>query len=116
MHLVVMIAAFFQQFGLYIMIAAFAAIFGAPMLQRQGKWKAAQWTLFEAMILSGILVFSQLVLGAVLMNMMLLVFGAVCLWPTVSSYRSLKKMGFWHRFRRKVRPSKPSEPKKPMSN
>lgn len=107
MGILVAIAAFFQQFGLYIMILAIAAVFGAPALQRQGKWKAAQWTSFAAMVLSGILAFSQITLGIVVGDFLMLAFGLVCCWPMVSNFRFLRSSGFWRRPLRMPRPRKP---------
>jgi len=113
MGILVVIAAFFQQYGIYIMVLAIAAIFGAPGLQQRGKWKAAQWVTFAAMVLSGILAFSQLVLGAVLANVVMLIFGAFCCWPMVSSFRRLRTMGFWRRIGRKLRRRKPVPSNRP---
>ncbi len=110
MGFLVALAAFFQQYGLWIMMAAFAAMFLVPSLMARGKLRAAQWALFALMVLSGILAFSQLTLGAVTGNLMLVAFGAVCLWPMVRSFQHLKGAGFWRRLRRSgKRSSRPKD-------
>jgi len=103
MTILVAVAAFFQQFGFYIMILAFATIFGASALQSRGKWKAAQWTTFAGMVLAGILAFSQLVLGAVFGNVLMLIFGGICGWAVWKSFGTLRVSGFWTRIRRMLR-------------
>lgn len=119
MSFLVALAAFFQQFGWPIMFVALLAIIGSPLLQQRGKWRYARWTALVAMVLSGILAFSQITLGIVVGDMVMLVFGLICCWPMVSNFRFLRNTGFWHRFRRRPRPRKPpkrQEPKKPMLN